>query len=117
MWKSLVIHPLVCIAHAPCIVWEYTAEAGDGEVGVGLAWVACGSISCQRAVVKKHICLSSSPALGLCVRLRASSSTLLNFSFPIYRIKGSQRSPSSNTTVLHAVGEEVLGIGQLGWSQ
>jgi len=86
MWKSLVIHPLVCIAHAPCIVWEYTAEAGDGEVGVGLAWVACGSISCQRAVVKKHICLSSSPALGLCVRLRASSSTLLNFSFPIYRM-------------------------------
>lgn len=42
MWKSLVTHPLICIAHVPCIIWEYTAEAGDGKVGIGLAWVACG---------------------------------------------------------------------------
>lgn len=55
-------------------------------VGVGLAWVACGSVSCQQSVVKKHICLSSSPALGVCVRLRASSSTLLNLGFPIYKM-------------------------------
>lgn len=48
-------------------------------VGVGLPWVDCGSVSCQRAVVKKHICLSSSPALwSVC----ATSGKLFNFAEP-----------------------------------
>lgn len=86
MWKSLVIHPPVCIAHAPCIIWNTQRKQEMEVVGVGLAWVACGSVSCQQSVVKKHVCLSSSPALGVCVHTTGQLTALLSLSFPIYKM-------------------------------
>lgn len=61
-------------------------------VGVGLAWVACGSVSCQQSVVKSTYAWVPAQPL-VCVCDWASSSTLLSLSFPIYKWEGNASLP------------------------